>query len=126
MNFKYIRNAFIIVFLSVIFAGIFYIGWLAIFLLTIKSANCPAKVLLWLSGPPITALGFATGAWLGEFLTKIRKTTFGCILIWPLVGCAAGAGVVFYFGPMLIVFGMFALGTVGIIVREIALLKPNA
>ena len=123
MNFKYILNAFIIVFLSVIFAGIFYVGWLALFLLTIKSANYPAKVLLWLSGPPVTALGFATGAWFSELLTKTRKTAFARILIWPLIGCVIGAGVIFSFGPMLIVFGMFAIGTVSIILREISLPK---
>jgi len=123
MNFKYIFHVFLAVCLSVAFAGIFYAGWLAIFLLTIKFVNYPVKVLLWLSAPLATALGFATGARLSELLTNSRKTAFARILIWPLIGCAIGASATFHFGPMLIVFGMFVLGTVSIILREIALLK---
>lgn len=123
MNFKYIFHLFLTACLSVAFAGIFYAGWLAIFLLTIKFVNYPVKVLLWLSAPLATALGFATGAWLSELLTSTRKIAFARTLIWPLIGCAIGASAISPFGPMLIVFGMFVLGTVSIIIREIALLN---
>jgi Na+/H+-translocating membrane pyrophosphatase len=40
-----------------------------------------------------------------------------------LAGCAIGAAVVFYFGPMLIVFAMFALGTAGILTKEVVSIK---
>ena len=51
----------------------------------------------------------------------MRKTRFFHILLWPLSGCAVGAGVVYWFGPMLIVFGMFAAGTASVIIREVVL-----
>ena len=37
----------------------------------------------------------------------------------PLAGCFAGALAVYPFGAMLIVFGMFGLGTVAVVVNEI-------
>ena len=42
-------------------------------------------------------------------------------LIWPLVGCAVGALAVYWYGPMLIVFGMFVSGTCGVVLRELVL-----
>jgi hypothetical protein len=42
-------------------------------------------------------------------------------LIWPLIGCSLGAAAVFWFGPMLIVFGMFVAGTASVVVREVLL-----
>jgi hypothetical protein len=38
-----------------------------------------------------------------------------------MIGCAIGAAVVYWFGPMLIVFGMFAAGTASVALREVML-----
>jgi hypothetical protein len=45
---------------------------------------------------------------------------------WPLVGCAIGAGVVYWFGPMLVVFGMLAAGTASVVLREVSLTIKKA
>jgi hypothetical protein len=74
--------------------------------------------VMWILSPVVTALGYALGIVLGERLTKASPTRFDRILIWPLIGCAIGAGIVVWFGPMLIVFGMFLLGTASVILRE--------
>jgi hypothetical protein len=78
-------------------------------------------VLRWLLGPVITEAGFASGLAVGERVTAAHRSTFWRILLWPLAGCAIGAGAVYPFGPMLIVFGMFAVGTVSVIAREAVL-----
>ena len=67
------------------------------------------------------AAGFAVGVTMAERLGKKGRTSFIRIYVWPLVGCAIGAAVVYPFGPMLIVFGMFAAGTASVLVREIVI-----
>ena len=67
----------------------------------------------------LLAAGFAAGITVAERLAKKDRTRFICIYVWPLVGCSIGAAVVYPFGPMLIVFGMFAAGTVSLAIREI-------
>ncbi|MFQ5868631.1 MAG: hypothetical protein ACE5JC_01890 [Candidatus Zixiibacteriota bacterium] len=74
--------------------------------------------ILWLSAPVVTAAGFAAGIVLHEYLTRANRTNFFRIFVWPLVGCAVGAGAVYWFGPMLTVFGMFAAGTTSIALRD--------
>jgi hypothetical protein len=37
-----------------------------------------------------------------------------------------GGGIVFVFGPMLIVFGMFAAGTVSVVLHEAARIRKEA
>ena len=54
----------------------------------------------------------------GQRFTKEKQSKFQRIFLWPLIGCTVGAVCVFWFGPMLIVFGMFGLGTLSIAVRE--------
>jgi hypothetical protein len=51
-------------------------------------------------------------------LTEARREAFVRMFIWPLVGCILGAVVVVWFGPMLIVFGMFLVGTGSVALRE--------
>ena len=107
--------------LSLLCAGVLYTGWLAAFLLTVGLDSSVAQVIRWLSAPAVTAAGFAAGAAIFERIAGVRKTKFFHILLWPLAGCAIGAGAVYWFGPMLIVFGMFAAGTASVIIREVVL-----
>jgi len=78
-----------------------------------------AETILRLLAPVVTAAGFAVGITVAERLGKRDEPSFIRIYVWPLVGCAIGATVVYPFGPMLIVFGMFAAGTASVAVREI-------
>ena len=46
--------------------------------------------------------------------------------LWPLDGYIIGAAVVFFFGPMLIAFAMFALGAASILAKEIVGIKNQS
>lgn len=118
MDRRWLWGAFARLVFSLVCAGILYTLWLAVFLLSARVGNRFLEVLGWLLAPLATAIGFAAGTATLERLTTIRRAGFFRILIWPLMGCAIGAGVVFWFGPMLIVFGMFAAGTASCALRE--------
>ena len=120
-NLRYVWRVLIKAALSLFCAGVLYTGWLAAFLLTAGLDSSVVQVIRWLSAPVVTAAGFAAGVAIFEHLTGVRKTWFFHILLWPLSGCAVGAGAVYWFGPMLIVFGMFAAGTASVIIREVVL-----
>ncbi len=107
--------------LSVLLAGIFYIGWMAIAIPTIKSGfgGLIVKVTLWVLAPIATGLGFAMGPKIFEFLPTTNKGKFWKTYKWCLAGCAIGGGVFWLFGPMLIVFGMFLAGTLSIVMYEV-------
>lgn len=121
MNRRFLLGLFGRVVLSLVFAGIFYTGWLAVAIAVHKSGldSLVLKVLVWLSAPVVTAAGFAVGVAIFELLPHTRRSKFGNIFKWSLIGCAIGAGIVVWFGPMLIVFGMFALGTTSVAIREL-------
>jgi len=123
MNLKCFFGLFVRIIISVIFAGIFYTGWMAIAIPVLKSGPSFAKALCWLSAPVVTASGFAAGIAIFELLPGTRKSKPRDIILWPLASCSIGAAVVFFFGPMLIVFAMFALGTAGILTKEIVSIK---
>ena len=83
------------------------------------SLESPAvEDILWLLAPVIAAAGFATGVMLRERLAGKKQHCFLRIFLWPLIGCAVGAGTVYQFGPMLIVFAMLFTGTASIALRE--------
>ncbi len=103
---------------SLLGAGVFYFAWMAAFLLTIDLDNKVIETALWLMAPVATATGFAAGIVILERVTGKNGTGFRRILVWPLVGCTIGAGIVYWFGPMLIVFGMFVAGTASVVLRE--------
>jgi hypothetical protein len=105
--------------LSLFSAGVFYFAWLAAFLLTASSDGSAAQIILWLLAPVVTAAGFSAGILIAERLFKADRSRPLHLFIWPLIGCAIGAAIVFWFGPMLIVFGMFAAGTASIMLREV-------
>jgi len=123
MNLKNLFGLFAKVFVSVAFAGVFYFGWMAAAIPILKSGVIWAKVICWLSAPVITAAGFACGIVIFELLLGARKSKFRDIVSWPLASCYIGAAIVFPFGPMLIVFAMFALGAVSIFTKEIVSIR---
>lgn len=106
---------------SLLCAGAVYAVWLAAFLLATRLNNSILQAAGWLSAPVVTAAGFAVGIALSERVITARKSRFLYILAWPLIGCTVGAAAVYWFGPMLIVFGMFAAGTASIVLREVYL-----
>jgi hypothetical protein len=108
--------------LSLFCAGVFYFAWMAVFLLTASLDSSAIRTLLWFLAPVVTAAGFATGILASERLSKADRSKPLHLFTWPLVGCAIGAGVVFWFGPMLIVFGMIVAGTASIVLREVILI----
>ncbi len=112
--------SFLRIFNSVLFAGFFYIFWMAIAITAFKSGYGKIIMgLLWIIAPFATAAGFTIGIGLFDFAVKRSRQNFFNIYKWPLVGCIIGAALVFPFGPMLIVFGMFGLGTLSVILREV-------
>lgn len=123
MNLKCLFGLFTRVIVSVAFAGVFYVGWMAAAIPILKSGVIWAKAICWLSAPVVTAAGFACGIAIFELLPGARKSKFRDIVSWPLASCYIGAAVVFYFGPMLIVFAMFALGAVSIFIKEIVSIR---
>jgi len=119
VDLKRLRRTLTRVLCSLFCAGVFYAVWLAFFLESVRPGNATAPAALWLSAPLVTAAGFAAGIALHERLTEQSRDPFLRIFLWPLIGCAAGAGAVFWFGPMLIVFGMFGAGTAAVVLREV-------
>jgi len=110
---------------SLVFAGIFYTGWMAVAIAAFKAGieSIAVRVILWLCAPVVTGAGFAVGVALFELLPGARRSKFVDIYKWSLIGCVVGAGAVFPFGPMLVVFGMLVLGTVSVTLRESVRLK---
>ena len=122
VNLRLLCGVLIRVILSVVFAGIFYTGWMAVAILAFESGldSLILKAIIWLTAPVATAAGFTTGVAIFELLPGTgEKSKFLSIFKWSLIGCALGAGAVVWFGPMLIVFGMFVVGTASIALREI-------
>ena len=119
MSFRYLRGALVRVTVSLLCAGIGYSVWMAALLLSTRLDSPVLEAILWPLAPVATATGFAGGIAVFERVTGASRTRFFRILIWPLIGCAIGAGVVYWFGPMLIVFGMFAAGTASVALREV-------
>ena len=70
--------------LSLLCAGVFYVAWMAAFLLTRKLNGTIAQAIRWLSSPAITAAGFALGIAVSERFTSTRRSGFLRIYLWPL------------------------------------------
>ena len=125
VNIRALFGAFGRVVFSVIFSGIFYVGWMAVGIVEFRSGlnSTILRTIIWIAAPIVTAFGFAIGVFLFERLPGTRKSKFLDIYKWSFAGCAIGAASVVWFGPMLIVFGMFALGTAAIAIREILIIR---
>ena len=110
---------------SLVFAGIFFAAWMVVAIAAFKAGieSIPVRVILWVCAAVVTGAGFAVGVALFELLPGARRSKFVDIYKWSLIGCAVGAGAVFPFGPMLIVFGMFVLGTASVTLREFVGMK---
>lgn len=119
MSFGYWLAALARVISSVLCAGVFYVLWLAAFLKTVEMDSLFVKAVAWLLAPVVTAAGFAAGVAVLGFLTKNSKSKFLTTFKWTLIGCTVGAAAVVWFGPMLIVFGMFAAGTASVVLKEV-------
>ena len=120
MNLKKSYRLVIKVIVSLAFAGVFYTFWMAVAISVFKSGprSSVLNAILWLSAPAITAAGFAAGIAIFDRLSGARKPGFLNAFKWSFIGCAVGAAAVFPFGPMLIVFGIFGVGTATISLRE--------
>lgn len=103
---------------QLLLAGVFYFVWMGILILDLFGASALSRPLIWTLAPVMTAAGYAIGMWLCDRVGRREPIGFCRLYAWPLVGCAVGAGVTCRFGPMLIVFGMFFLGTAAVMVRE--------
>lgn len=119
MKSRYLWRAMARVALSFLFAALFYAAWMSIFLLASDLDSSVVRAILWLLAPVVTAAGFASGIAILERRDKTSRSQFLQIYVWPLTGCAIGAGAVYWLGPMLIVFGMLAVGAVSVALREI-------
>jgi hypothetical protein len=112
-------------FLSVLGAGAFYTLWMVAGIPGARTGPGPAALAIFALAPIATATGYALGMQLGEGITG-RTRGFRDAWVWALVGCLVGAFASYPFGPMLIVFGMFATGTAAMIVREVRLRRTPA
>lgn len=110
---------------SLLGASLFYAAWLALFLSIYDHVAPWAQAALWVTAPVITALGYATGFQVAGRIVRRPSQRFLSVFVWPLIGCAIGAGLVFPFGPMLIVFGMFGAGTATLAIREVLMLRSG-
>ena len=108
---------------SILCAGILYLLWLGVFIV-LSVRGGVVKGILWLVAPVVTAAGFALGLAVSMRLLKSPRVSLVSVFLWPLAGCVVGAAVVYWYGPMLIVFGMFLLGTASVVVRQ-ALLRDQ-
>ncbi len=125
MQIKGLACALVRVAISVLFAGLFHTAWLVVFLLVFKNSTGSTLPVLWIIAPFVTATGFATGMMMANRLFAGRRDSFFRALIWPLAGCVLGAVAVVWFGPMLIVFGMFLVGTGSVILWEFLGHRPK-
>jgi len=103
---------------SVLCAGVLYFLWMGAFIVLSDRAGSIGKGVLWILAPVVTATGFALGLAVSERRLNSMKASFVRISVWPLAGCAVGAAAMYWFGPMLIVFGMFLAGTASVMLRE--------
>ena len=104
--------------ISVLSAGVLYFLWLGAFLLLSDRAGPVIMGVLWVLAPVVTAAGFALGVAAADRILRSRSGPLARIFLWPLAGCAVGAAAVYWYGPMLIVFGMFVAGTASVVLRQ--------
>jgi hypothetical protein len=81
MSLKCLFGLFVRVIISVAFAGIFYVGWMAVAILVLKSGPWFAKAICWLSAPVATGAGFTFGVAIFELLPGTRKSKLRDIVL---------------------------------------------
>jgi hypothetical protein len=119
LSIRHLSSLLIRIVLSMACAGITYFVWMGLFILMADSAGSLVRGILWFAAPVATAMGFAIGIFIHEQATGARKDGFPSVLAWPLIGCSIGAMAIYWQGPMLIVFGMFAAGSASVVLREL-------
>ena len=107
---------------SLLLAVVFDTAWMSLFIPLYRPSGPIVRALLWIAGPPVIAAGFALGLTLFRWNARPRWAEYLRCYVWPLVGCSAGAAITFPIGPMLIGFGMFALGTLAATIYEARLI----
>ena len=112
--------------IPVIGGGLFYALWLLVAIPMFRVGSTSGGTLLIIIAPVVTAIGFTIGTLVVESIAKHGSRGLFHAWIWPQVGCIVGAAVVYPFGPMLIVFGMFVLGTFAVALREFRSLRRGA
>jgi hypothetical protein len=100
-------------------AGLFYFIWLGAYLLVVDYGETVLDTVMYLAAPVITGAGFALGVEMVERRSGGKEAEFIHVFAWTVAGCAVGAGIVYWFGPMLIVFGMFLGGVASLVLREL-------
>ncbi len=125
INRQFLYRLLVKTLVSVLWAGLTYFVWMGVFLFVSPFDNAILEAIMWVSAPIATAAGFTLGILLMERRAGERSASFARIFMWPLFGCIAGAVSVYWFGPMLIVFGMFVLGTVGVVLREVIMYRKS-
>ena len=107
---------------STLFGGLFYLLWMSVFLLLSPEGGL-LETVLWFAAPIITAIGFASGIMVYDRFYSSTRLPFIRVVSWPLIGCVIGAVIVYWFGPMLIVFSMLVAGAISVGLREYFLAK---
>jgi len=110
---------------ALLLGSVFYAAWLALFLWLGRLENRQMERALFILAPVVTAAGFATGVTLVERPGGLSRTGFFMSWVWALMGCAAGALSVYFYGPMLIVFTMLSGGTLAVVYRDITLARSR-
>jgi hypothetical protein len=100
-----------------IFGVIFYLLWLVLFLLNLHF-DLLAVNPLWFLAPVLTGFGYYLGILLFDRLAGVKTHSPGLAFLWPLVGCSLGAFIVYWLGPMLIVFSMLVFGALSVAARD--------
>ena len=85
--------------LSVLLAGVFYTGWMAVAIPTTKSefGGLAVKAILWILAPIVTGFGFALGPKTFDLLSPaVGNNSFWKVYKWSLISCAIGGGSCLY------------------------------
>lgn len=111
---------------SFLVAGLFNFIWLAAFLaLTGKPPGGPVSWLLWCLAPPVTASGFSVGIILFDLHVLKTRISLLSVLPYPLTGCVIGAAAIIPVGKMFIGIGMFTVGGIAVLLRELRLARQK-
>ena len=99
--------------------GAAYVAWLSAFLVLTPLTAPWVETVLWFLAPIMAAAGFAAGMVMAERWTHAAYRPRHRLILFPLAGTVLGAAIVYSFGPMLIVFGMFACAAAAMGLLEI-------
>lgn len=124
MDLKFFTRLLYRAIFSLLAAGFTYFLWFGIFLSADLSNNLTETILVMLA-PAFTSFGFALGVFIMERLSKERSTNFFLIFLWVLAWCGVGAFVTNLFSPMYIVFGMFIMGALSVVLREVIIYRRS-